>query len=415
MFRTITRIFRKIAVSLRQEREGAPKPIPDGPNILNGLPEDSALKPVLVDSNIRNGLPEERVLKPVSYDPKNLNGLPAELLREIADFLPMSSAAALTLSCRYMYIQLGATYLERINEQSLTPFIHWFDTIDKVPEPTPEQQERESFLVLLSQDLHEEIYCYYCKKIHHFEKSVSDLPDLRSLWDRPCTRVESTMRVFHYYHDYFYFSKVQYIMKRHRRFKLDCSLQLKELSTTCYIHKYPHTISTHALIWSGNLFLRSNHWILLQGSGLALELPESYEINICPHIAAGKKTSCGRHLQTLIQCYISHYDANLLCNICTGVHQCKECDTEFQICHTKFGIHDLALGLIVWQDFGDGSSPFDSKWEPHRSASSKLRRSPDFLTGSLKEQFENIPMFVPWFASQLWLVQYGSCQRMHYF
>jgi hypothetical protein len=102
---------------------------------------------------------------------KTLADLPAEMLLDITEYLPTSSAAALTICSRICLQKIGTRHLEEINKGTTDP---WFFSTDTPPPLTPQQAERDTFLAFLDRDLIDQIYCYYCKKIHDPKKTRSE-------------------------------------------------------------------------------------------------------------------------------------------------------------------------------------------------------------------------------------------------
>jgi hypothetical protein len=106
--------------------------------------------------------------------PAELNTLPAEILLEIYSYLPMESAACLTMCSKRMLTKLRNECLRKINHlhqaKKLVPFnllrISRISTIFAHP------QEREKFLILIAQDSPDFTYCYYCKQIHDPDETI---------------------------------------------------------------------------------------------------------------------------------------------------------------------------------------------------------------------------------------------------
>jgi hypothetical protein len=74
--------------------------------------------------------------------------LPTELLQQIANDLPVVSAASFSLSCRHIYLLTGTQYLENL---------------------ATSDHETLVFLKLLERDLQNQIVCNSCRKLHRIQ------------------------------------------------------------------------------------------------------------------------------------------------------------------------------------------------------------------------------------------------------
>ncbi len=323
-----------------------------------------------------------------------MNGLPAEILRHIAAYLPLSSAAALTLSSRFILAKLGTVCFAGLTKDYLPLIQNKYRTHGAIPQPLPPQPEREIFLILLDRDLKETIYCYYCKIIHDPTETLKDLKK-KGLQQRACARFES-LRSRHWFHDDFYFSKLQFMMKRSERFGIDCSRELRRLSKTCtfYGKRFTHQLTSQVRIISSNIFVRMEHWLLVQGDNTLAPLHSPfrkdgyYRADICPH-------------NNLIDFILPTFDANLARGPTEydfspksvayfTLYQCGACATEFQFDSAKCSEGLFALRVVAWMDFGTCQSPLDPKWATHRElyGSFDLRVS-DTASGCIKTPFED--------------------------
>ncbi|KAH8815444.1 hypothetical protein F5884DRAFT_178589, partial [Xylogone sp. PMI_703] len=302
------------------------------------------------------------------------------------------------------YFKLGTKYIAEINKQKLPP-------VDDIYSPqclTPEQQEKGDLLLLLDRDQQEIIYCHYCRILHHYAKTLS------GRWGFPrrrlvCTSIEFVERSWtgrshhcHHFHDNFYFSKVQFIMKLYRRFGLGCFSQLEELSKTCIYRdiwspysntlefkgsKFAHYLRTWAQIASGNLIIKSDHWLLVPSAAMLLTpgFPEYGMLRICPHLDASENYDSGGSLLRDLICRHILVDGE----VSTDIYQCTECPTDFQI-HHEILEDGFALIVSVWQNFGDGVSPLAPEWQSHTRKMDLPSPPPKFPCGSIKEQFERV-------------------------
>jgi len=315
-----------------------------------------------------------------------LLGMPAEILQLIARFLPASSEVALTLTCRMSLLKLGNRSWKEINTPSFPHAVH-----NKRYCCTP---ERETLIQLLNRDLKDLIYCYFCNILHSPSKTLSDIRNPVSQ-QRECTKVEAMRRKdfkerYLHMHDDLPFSEIQAFMKRHLRFGIDCSSQLRQMSktSTLRIKKSTYQITTLARVISGHLIIRSQYWITTpwykaKGAPGAPCTAETTKLKICPHSFPN----------SLHNYWLGHgaglteksKNGNIPCGECNSLQQCMYCTTEFQMETAKIGKRGSVIAITVWQDLRDCSSPYNTKWEEPRFVT---YRRQNFLPGSIKAAFE---------------------------
>jgi hypothetical protein len=135
---------------------------------------------------------------------------------------------------------------------------------------------------------------------------------------------------------------------------------------------------------------RIQHWVLSPLNEAEVELPSGFQVDICPHLYTYGRTSFPRRLDKPVACKRSHHTDTGHCAVCSGIHKCEICCTEFQI-DSKV-MHKwkmLALVFSVWKDMGDWGTPFSALWENHCIALVGPReKSPHFEKGSLRGAFE---------------------------
>lgn len=312
-----------------------------------------------------------------------LLGMPTEILQLIARFLPAPSEAALTLTCRTSLLKLGNRSWYEINTPSFPHAVH-----HKRYCCTP---ERETLIQLLDRDLKDLIYCYFCNILH----SPSDLRNPVSQ-QRECAKVEQMRRKdckerYLRMHDDLPFSEIQAFMKRHLRFGIDCSSQLQHMSKTSTVRAKTSTyqITTLARIISGHLVIRSEYWITVPWSKAksALGAAETSNLKICPHsVPSSLHNYWLRHCAELTE---KHNNGSIPCSECNSLQQCMYCATEFQMETAKIGKKGIAIAITVWQDLGDGSSPYNTKWEESRFVT---YRKQNFIPGNIKAGFEDFSL-----------------------
>jgi hypothetical protein len=173
-----------------------------------------------------------------------LDNLPAEVLLNVAEFLPLSSAATLALCSRKIQSKMGWAHLQEINKIKWKPYTNSCHSADDTALPCPPQeQDRQTFLEFLDRDSLDFIYCYYCKKLHKPGLTDSE-KDIRPFVDfhkrRACSQVHSYYKPHNYLHQDFTFSRAKNVMKHHRA-GLDCTSLIKDLSRTVTKLRDTHT------------------------------------------------------------------------------------------------------------------------------------------------------------------------------
>jgi hypothetical protein len=325
--------------------------------------------------------------------PNQLHGLPTELLQYITStFLPLTSAAALALSSRFILAKLGTGYFTQLKKASPLPPVTSRSrrrrSYKLAPTLSQPQQELEDFLILLDRDIRDTIYCYYCRTIHDPMKT------LRWSWKnnfkpiRPCRRWK--IQVAGLVHLNFAFSRFQMIMKR-SRFGIDYSAQLRKLSTTCtryseyprYKVPFTHQVTTYARLVSGCLLLRTVQWLLFEWEG-DLRWPPR-RIRLCHHLYALDKD--------LPSPFITGAYGHMSLRHGAGIElkRCHTCATEYEMDGAECGRDWFVLRVTVWQDFGDCSSGYFDL--PKCKHSRKFLGSPPHSTASpswnVKAEFED--------------------------
>lgn len=361
-------------------------------------PVDPETEPLLDQTENFEAVGELHERHPQS-EPTSLYELSSEILHTITSFLPTSSSAALCLVSRTMLWKLGTSFFRELNKEvPKTVETFSYHMIDP-PVMTPGQQQYEEFLLLLDRDSMDFIYCYYCKKLHcpSRTKSTSSNPD--SLLN-PCSVVARLYATYPYLHD-LHFGQVQMAMKHHR-LGLDTRAQLAEMSRTKITketqkdNEYTWKTSTLARIRKGRLLLRSQHTLTFPARPLPL-LPRYWDFALCAHFISRcpRMADPFRALDKYLQCRVSHSEdsdseceRSCSCSAWEFPSRCQGCGTEFQFQRSgmKKGDGEVGVGVVVWQDFGDGVSPFENGWESHGRVDAM--RSPSFRVGSIRHDFE---------------------------
>jgi hypothetical protein len=136
--------------------------------------------------------------------------------------------------------------------------------------------------------------------------------------------------------------------------------------------------------------VRTQHWLLFAwANGPDVQLPDHYNLGLCPHLTSTGYTKYPGRLDRLLLCRATHPHC-CECGVCCGVKACKDCPTEFQIDTKLLPEEDkMALVITTWRDFGKAQSPFEPEWE-HQTHEmlNKVHPCPRFYLGEIKASYE---------------------------
>jgi hypothetical protein len=316
--------------------------------------------------------------------PNALLGLRLELLLHIVHYLPPSSAGLLTLCSKSLWMKLGSKYIEQLEKGKRQICPHGPHELI-FPTFTEDQEQRNTFLLLLERDINDMIFCYFCQKLHKIYDTY---------------RVAQTTCLHSYpgaiYWNGATFSSLYFAMKCYRK-GLDISHILNQLSRTItdYRYKYTRQLLFTARVVSGSLYLRTQHWILLPFTQ-PLELPTScYVWSLCWHVDTWQDPRL-KHLflsQCLQKRLREYQEFGTDAAHSTSTERCTSCRTEFQIDMKDMSTRGTAVVITVWQDFGEILTPFDLTWRSHFFSNPTFpfidwRFVPWFAQESLKNNFE---------------------------
>ncbi|KAL2069929.1 hypothetical protein VTL71DRAFT_14608 [Oculimacula yallundae] len=308
-----------------------------------------------------------------------LKKLHPELIIYLADFLPLSSAALLALSCRTAYEILGTRFWARLRADD-------------------EQLQCFKFLSLLSRDISRDDYvpCYHCHVLHVCGILHPNLLQLAPLpayqYDMTlCKRAEVLGKVAKYMHNRFQFRTVQMAMKMYR-LHLDYQPWLEAL---CYkpialvvMREFPSEFKASVRIINGFLLLYSQLIILLPPGLTATDLNRC-GFDLCPHI---RLTAHGvaPNLPETNECAINHDHVIERCIRSSAITSCTSCPTEFQLRTEDCEDFGIAVIITKWMDLGKGETIADPKWWSHLSNEYIAPNSGPLLEGQVRSDFISI-------------------------
>lgn len=272
-----------------------------------------------------------------------LHRLPPELISIIFRYLPLSSAAAYCLTCRYSYDTLEEEYLRPLKR-------------------TEHEDTRYDFQVLLAKEMPDQIACHSCMCFHRIstiEESRNSL--LKAIRNDFWQDIHCKAILFHM------------MMKRYRQGQdLTGLLSSGSLFPTINLPR-------HYLVWDrvcirayeNNLLVRrQTMFMLLDLASYERGRGKVWDVRICRHYSVFVTSKlCDSTLQR---------DKELI--------QCPYCYTEFRI-DCKMRDDKVAVVFVTaWHNFGPCESRIDEYWQTHNSW--LLLKYVEFEPGSIRSAFE---------------------------
>lgn len=302
--------------------------------------------------------------KEVCVKPAHIERLPVEIWQYIASYLPIVSAASLTLCNRYLLNVLGTRYW---HELSTKPAL------------------KAEFLRSFEKDLPNHWICYYCAVFHRRHPDQESrwdffIRDFKQLYDPPCVTKNwvhmgwGDVGIKQY--------QVQLVMNRHRY----------GLGHGVPVENFYHP-------WTAK-----RGWQSLDKSYFMRARIVNDEFILCYQRRFRLRKNSGRHPIDFIQDRIgdvpllpnwpSSVDKMLFDrllhvvypNTLSGFEGCRDNATEFHIkMFDLVGCPYRDVIVSVWKNLGSGKAPPNSTWEAHSSGIGGT----DFVRGSIRGAFES--------------------------
>lgn len=335
-----------------------------------------------------------------------LCSLPPEILVLIAQHLPPSSLAILTLCSKALRYKLGAKYNKADIKNTMESFAHKYPPVQYflkiywtyhqnawTPSLTPNLPELKMFLYLLARDSTSEIFCFRCERQHSPNKSDWVTPWRPWSWGN-CESLDGHY-LRYYYGRYFHFERAQLAMQKHRR-GISPKKEIKRLTDLSSIPNSSSGMwpdmrtlrSVEAKIISNRLYIKAvrTRDCTDETSGTSYEKIRR-RLYICPHLLE-------------IECIVRNIIDG--CSVRDGPHQdeskidastlsqCKYCLTEMRLEFLeskKLFSNSRRIVVTTWQDFGNLSHPSNSDWVAHL-ATEVPYSVVKFPLGSIRNAFE---------------------------
>jgi hypothetical protein len=296
-------------------------------------------------------------LRPNAFQNSHLRKLPTELLQYIASSLPPVSAALFSLSCRYIYSEVGYRHLKALATSN-------HDTL--------------AFLERIAHDIPGHIVCEHCRRLHSMRNARQYLMNnFRAGYgpERLCSIHDENDLVKHFI--YKNFSSIIFKMAMTNYYEFGHNLQTRELlehmssdvlnCRTWSLYRREETqcrIRDDSLLTQKRMAIRDPYTDFLQ---------EFIHEPICKHLDFMSDIGCsricvqdwtstlGRERRSVFACTRqgatpSNYPEAKL-------EQCLRCRTEYKISVEHDEGCDVSIKIDIWKDLGGGLG--SEEWKDH--------------------------------------------------
>lgn len=273
-----------------------------------------------------------------TFDP--LNQLPLELITCIVESLPLESAAALSLTCRYLYSILEEKYLQ------VAPHL--------------KDPSSYSFALLLERDLPDHIACFHCRSFHCLSDGKANDHTLSSesiLFRTPCMKHSHEIDETDMWISW-YFNAVIFRMAMKRQRQMRPYEHLLNLLSSKFLKlpsepSYQICRSSSARIHDNTLLIRNQTIYAPSVKELAYDWWSWVYPRI--YIKQGNETRRSYRKQQTWQSILLR----------KGLVKYRFCRTEFRIDFKKINGVWFFMFITVWKDHGQGKSHLDRDWQSH--------------------------------------------------
>jgi hypothetical protein len=307
--------------------------------------------------------------RPIALEASPFRKLPLELIFLIASYLPLESAAILSLSCYPLYSCLKTECLQPLKEGEYSVI--------------------NGFLRFLERDLPTHLLCPHCNKLHSMSFAKRHLTS--GSWfptSKPWLLCRSVDR--HNYIEgriFFDFSSTIFrmAMKAHRQGH-DTTKLLGLLSygkRNIVQIGFVEQPSAAVRIQDGSLLAREQR-VFMVPSSQKTPIPWHPSINICLHIQFLTMRCLAMH-----GIRIPHADEIEGHENKQGIIYCEYCYSEFRVDFKSYGEAGNAMFVTKWIDIGEGRDISDHKWTSRfRGVLGEARTKAAFQRGSICAAFE---------------------------
>ncbi|MCJ1383315.1 hypothetical protein MMC17_006428 [Xylographa soralifera] len=313
--------------------------------------------------------------------------LPPEILHLIAQFLPLGSAIALSITGHHLYRTLGAQYIHTVRSLQ----------VENEPKYFLHEQDRRCFLSLLERDCPSYYACHECLKFHPLDAPRSpSAPRHRLLrhqlseevLDRPCQAIDIEA-------ERLLFSGLDIHFHDIRQALLGGPTSALHAAVTAHKSLTAHYGGYHVFLdfrrSCDSLLLRASHW-LLEPALPCTDPSGKFALYACPHLTH-KSHYVSNALSHALQATLADLAANRCTLSSSRLCRCPLCPTEVRVRIKHVPPHGTAVIITRWLDLGTGRSPYEARWRSHlwhRGITYRDGESMplgDFGTGGIAEAF----------------------------
>lgn len=280
--------------------------------------------------------------RPIALESSPFRKLPLELIFLIASYLPLQSAASLSLSCHSLHSCLGTECLQSLKEA--------------------EYSVVNGFLRFLERDLPTHLLCLHCNKLHSMSFAEHHLTSRR--WSRinepwlACWSADRDSNVERGIYLEFSSTIFRMAMKAHRQgHDTTKLLGLLSYGKRNIVEKgFVEQRTVAVRIRDGSLLAREQR-VFMVPSSHKTPLPYYGSINICPHIQFATMKCLLRYgIRVPYADEIEGYRNR------QGIIYCQYCYTEFRVDFKSYGKAGNAMFVTKWIDIGEGRDISDYEW-----------------------------------------------------
>lgn len=269
------------------------------------------------------------------------------MIQHIAAYLPLASAAALTLCSRSLRQILGTGHSDLFRGIYAN------------------KKERQIFLSLLAKDLSLQYACFHCLKLHPHEEPPSLSSRLLGKQKgRPCLRVDDEALRYLFAGRAITFSSIRTAILNRQCLPTPASLFFSNVSD------HGCRVSAKFKVVDGRLLMCADHRIPPLRQCKGPEQMRKVRVYLCPHLTTSRDNVENKLVSTL-GCALNHTwrvssDGDMmekrdLCDDCAGLRSCRFCPTEFVVEEEE----NRLIRITRWLDLGTGDSPWEPEWRSH--------------------------------------------------
>jgi hypothetical protein len=304
-----------------------------------------------------------------TYKSSPLHQLPPELILHIASFLPPTSAAVFSVSCRNMLFIIGTAYIETLKRTTTisSSINHSAYVKDRPMLALDGSSQRFQFLSLLERDLPDHIACLYCEKLHPISDAPAYIwhPGLTTISMQKCIQASRQMLIGLVVDLSFNVSVFKMAMKRyHQGQEYSSLLDLLTVERNFRTKFFVESQKVQFRIVSGSLLLHKQVILTVAHDNAGPFSWKHMTICICPHSGTISSESSEEDLTQFRAILRRAWLGWKRSAFSSEASRCAFCASEVQIDFRTTEEYYLEVSVSIWKDLGSGSL-HDAKWLRH--------------------------------------------------